>query len=195
MTMKPTLPIAELAGDNWSGQDDLQLLTHIAQGSKAAMTEFISRYYQRITDFAWRHMGRKADAEDIAQETFIRVWRKARDWQDRQLPPHSWLYRITYNLCIDELRKRKPQTDVDEHFDLSGNDSPESNLYQLQKDKLLATAFATLSETQRTAIALCNYQGLSNKEAAHVMDVSVEALESLLARGRAKLRKQLSAEP
>ncbi|MCG6971198.1 MAG: sigma-70 family RNA polymerase sigma factor [Gammaproteobacteria bacterium] len=193
--MKPTLPIAELAGDNWSGQDDLQLLTHIAQGSKAAMTEFISRYYQRITDFAWRHMGRKADAEDIAQETFIRVWRKARDWQDRQLPPHSWLYRITYNLCIDELRKRKPQTDVDEHFDLSGNDSPESNLYQLQKDKLLATAFATLSETQRTAIALCNYQGLSNKEAAHVMDVSVEALESLLARGRAKLRKQLSAEP
>jgi RNA polymerase sigma-70 factor (ECF subfamily) len=193
--MKPTLPIAELAGDNWSGLDDLQLLTHIAQGSKAAMTEFISRYYQRITDFAWRHMGRKADAEDIAQETFIRVWRKARDWQDRQLPPHSWLYRITYNLCIDELRKRKPQTDVDEHFDLSGNDSPESNLYQLQKDKLLATAFATLSETQRTAIALCNYQGLSNKEAAHVMDVSVEALESLLARGRAKLRKQLSAEP
>jgi RNA polymerase sigma-70 factor (ECF subfamily) len=192
--MKPSLPTAEFTGDNWTGQNDLQLLTHIAAGSKAAMTEFISRYYQRITDFAWRHMGRKADAEDIAQEAFIRVWRKARDWQDRQLPPHSWLYRITYNLCIDELRKRKPETDVDEHFDISGDDSPENNLYQLQKDKLLAAAFATLSESQRTAIALCNYQGFSNKEAAGVMDISVEALESLLARGRAKLRKQLSAQ-
>jgi RNA polymerase sigma-70 factor (ECF subfamily) len=132
-----------------------------------------------------------ADAEDIAQEAFIRVWRKASDWQDRQLPPHSWLYRITYNLCIDELRKRKPESDVDDHYDLSSEDSPESNIYQQQKDKLLAAAFTTLSEAQRTAIALCNYQGLSNKEAAGVMDITVEALESLLARGRAKLRKQL----
>jgi RNA polymerase sigma-70 factor (ECF subfamily) len=191
MNMKPSLPTAQATGDNWSGHDDLQLLKHIGQGSKAAMTEFISRYYQRIADFALRHVGRMADAEDIAQEAFIRVWRKASDWQDRQLPPHSWLYRITYNLCIDELRKRKPESDVDDHYDLSSEDSPESNIYQQQKDKLLAAAFTTLSEAQRTAIALCNYQGLSNKEAAGVMDITVEALESLLARGRAKLRKQL----
>jgi RNA polymerase sigma-70 factor (ECF subfamily) len=191
MNMKPSLPTARATGDNWSDHDDLQLLKHIGQGSKAAMTEFISRYYQRIADFALRHVGRRADAEDIAQEAFIRVWRKAQDWQDRQLPPHSWLYRITYNLCIDELRKRKPESDVDDHYDLSSEDSPESNIYQQQKDKLLAVAFTTLSEAQRTAIALCNYQGLSNKEAAGVMDITVEALESLLARGRAKLRKQL----
>lgn len=193
MNMKPSPQTAQAAGDNWSGHDDLQLLKHIGQGSKAAMTEFIGRYYQRIADFALRHVGRRADAEDIAQEAFIRVWRKAREWQDRQLPPHSWLYRITYNLCIDELRKRKPESDVDDHYDLSSEDSPEGNIYQQQKDKLLAAAFATLSEAQRTAIALCNYQGLSNKEAAGVMDVTVEALESLLARGRAKLRKQLCA--
>ena len=189
-------PSAEVMNNNRSGaqcaqQDDRQLLLLIGEGSKAAMTELIARYYHRIKDFAFRHTGRRADAEDITQEAFIRVWSKAGQWQDRQVPPHSWLYRITYNLCVDELRKRKPQTDVDEQFDLHGDDSPESNVYQQQKDKLLAAAFATLSEAQRTAIVLCNYQGFSNKDAAGVMDISVDALESLLARGRAKLRKQL----
>ncbi len=175
----------------WPAQNDLQLLTHIGQGSKAAMTEFIARYYQRITDFALRHTGRRADAEDIAQEAFIRVWSNARNWQDRRLPPHSWLYRITYNLCIDELRKRRPQTDVDEQFDLQSADSPERNVYQQQKDKFLDAAFRSLSQAQRTAIVLCNYQGFSNRDAAGIMDITVEALESLLARGRAKLRQQL----
>lgn len=205
--MNPSLPTTEspsqsmsehTAGQKsmelWADHDDQQLLKHIGQGSKAAMSELITRYYQRIVDFAFRHMSRKADAEDVAQETFIRVWRKAQDWQDRQLPPRSWLYRITYNLCIDELRKRKPETDVDEQHDLSNDDSPESNVYQQQKDKLLAAAFATLSEAQRTAISLCNYQGFSNREAAGVMDISVEALESLLVRGRSKLRKQLCTD-
>jgi len=191
--MKSSPPTVEAvsAMDKWTEQNDQQLLSHIGMGSKAAMTELIGRYYQRITDFAMRHLSRKADAEDVTQETFIRVWRKARDWQDRQLPPHSWLYRITYNLCIDELRKRKPETDVDAQYDLSTDDSPENNVYQLQKDKLLAAAFTTLSHAQRTAIVLCNYQGFSNKDAASVMDITVEALESLLVRGRAKLRKQL----
>lgn len=202
MKMNPSLPNSEpmserkptqTATDQWADQNDQQLLEHIGQGSKAAMSEFITRYYQRIVDFAFRHMSRKADAEDVAQEAFIRVWRKAQDWQDREVPPSSWLYRITYNLCIDELRKRKPESDVDEHYDLSGDDSPEGNVYQQQKDRLLAAAFRTLSEAQRTAITLCNYQGFSNREAAGVMDISVDALESLLARGRNKLRKQLCA--
>lgn len=190
-TSLPTVGVMEYGKEH----NDQQLLKLIGQGSHAAMTEFITRYYQRIMDFALRHLGRKADAEDIAQEAFIRVWSKARHWQDRQLPPHSWLYRITYNLCIDELRKRKPQTDVDEQFDLSGDDSPESNVYQQQKDRMLAAAFRTLSDAQRTAIVLCNYQAFSNKDAAGVMNISVEALESLLARGRAKLRKQLCVNP
>ena len=178
------------AGD-WAGKDDRLLFDRIGQGSKAAMTEFVSRYYHRIRDFAFRHLNRMADAEDVTQEAFIRVWRKASDWQDRELPPHNWLYRVTYNLCVDELRKRKPECDVDEQFYLVNNDSPEDNLYQQQKDQLLAAAMRDLSDGQRTAIVLCNYQGFSNRDAAAVMDITVEALESLLARGRSNLRKQL----
>jgi len=191
-TLKPSLADFAQAGESgWTGKDDRHLFEHIGLGDKAAMTEFVSRYYHRIRDFAFRHLNRVADAEDVAQETFIRVWRKAPDWQDREIPPHSWLYRITYNLCIDELRKRKPECDVDEQYDLADNDSPEGNLYQHQKDKLLAKAMGSLSEGQRTAIVLCNYQGFSNRDAASVMDITVEALESLLARGRSNLRKQL----
>lgn len=175
----------------WSDMNDQQLLQNIGQGSKAAMTEFISRHYRRIMEFALRHVNRKADAEDITQETFIRVWRKAVDWQDRDLAPLSWLYRIAYHLCIDILRKKKPETDVDEQYQLSSEDSPEHNVYQQQKDKLLAAALQSLSHGQRTAIFLCNFQGFSNRDAASVMDITIEALESLLARGRNKLRQQL----
>lgn len=196
---KPLTPTAEHSAaqvaqpdiEGWAAKDDRQLFQHIGLGDKAAMTEFVSRYYNRIKDFAFRHLNRLADAEDVAQETFIRVWHKAPQWQDRQLPPQSWLYRITYNLCIDELRKRKPQCDVDEQYDLTNEDSPEGNIYQQQKDTMLAAAMRSLSEGQRTAIVLCNYQGFSNRDAASVMDITVEALESLLARGRSKLRKHL----
>lgn len=166
-------------------------MERIGSGDKSAMTEFVSRYYNRILDFAKRHLHRLSDAEDIAQEAFIRVWRKASQWQDRQLPPHSWLYRITYNLCIDQLRKQKPETDVDEQDNLANDDLPEKNLYQQQTEKLLANALRALPERQCTAIVLCNYQGFSNRDAASIMDITIEALESLLSRGRRQLRKTL----
>lgn len=177
--------------NNWIDKTDQQLMEHIGSGDKSAMTEFVSRYYNRILDFAKRHLNRLMDAEDIAQEAFIRVWRKASQWQDRHLPPHSWLYRITYNLCIDQLRKTKPETDVDEQGSLANDDLPENNIYQQQTEKLLDNALRTLPERQCTAIVLCNYQGFSNRDAASIMDITVEALESLLSRGRRQLRKKL----
>jgi RNA polymerase sigma-70 factor (ECF subfamily) len=183
----------------WPDTTDQQLIEHISQGHKAAMTELVSRYYNRIFDFALRHVGRQTDAEDIVQETFFRVWQKAPQWQDRNLPPHSWLYRITYNLCIDELRRRKPESALesapestrDEHDNLISHDMPEKRIYQQQKETQLAVALESLSTGQRTAIVLCNFQDLSNRDAALVMDITVEAVESLLARGRKKLRKLL----
>ena len=179
------------SADEWREKTDAQLLTEIAQGQKAALTEFITRYYRRIIDFAQRHLGSRTDAEDIAQESFIRIWRKAPLWQDRNLPAHSWLYRIAYNLCVDELRRRRPHSDIDEETALSSDMRPEENVYATQQQQLLAAALDALPLAQRTAIVLCNYQGLSNRDAATVLDVSVEALESLLSRGRAKLRHHL----
>lgn len=138
-----------------------------------------------------RIVGRRCDAEDITQEALFRLWRNAPSWKDKELPLRNWLYRITYNLCIDEIRKRKPETPIDEQLYLTTNTSVEKSIYNDEKYKLLAQALARLSEGQRTAIALCTYQGVANRDAASIMDISVDAVESLLSRGRRKLRETL----
>ena len=167
---------------------DTHLLTQIGKGDKSAMTEFVSRHYNRIADFAQKHLGKKTDAEDVAQEVFMRVWQKAPLWEDRELPPLSWLYRIAYHRCIDELRKYKPETQPDMLDCLTSNDLPDKSLQQQQQDEILYRALRSLPQRQYTAIILCNIQGVSNREAALTMDISVEALESLLSRERKNLR-------
>lgn len=167
---------------------DLQLFELIGQGNKAAMAGFIQRYYRKITDFIARQLGRQPDIEDIAQEAFIKVWQHAPNWIYKDIPPHSWLYRITYNLCVDLLRKRRPIDNIDMEQQVSQDDLPEEYLYKNERIELLAHAFNLLSQEQKTAISLCNYQGFTNREAAEIMQISVEALESLLARGRRKLK-------
>ena len=200
--MKPNTA-ASLDVNEWSIKNDQQLLAHVARGDKSAMTEFISRYHRRILDFVRRQLGPSPDVEDIAQEAFIRVWCKAPQWQNQSGQNHldpnadkaarAWLYRITYNLCIDSLRRRKPDANGDsQEPQACGDDAlPEQILHQQQRQHRLNTALENLSAGQRTAIVLCNYQDLSNREAASVMDISVDALESLLARGRNNLRAQL----
>lgn len=175
----------------WANADDKQLMEPIAQGNQAAYTEFVKRYLDKIVGFATGHMGRKADAEDVAQEAFIRVWQKAASWRDMSIPPHYWLYRITYNLCIDKLRKRKPDVSIEEFHYQVDTHSPDSELGQSEKMRQVHDALQTLPERQRSAIIFCAYHGFSNRDAAQILETSVEALESLLARARRSLRKML----
>jgi len=185
----------------WADKEDPQLMASIAQGNKAAMAEFVTRHIKRIKDFALRYVGPYGDVDDVVQETFFRVWRKAPQWQDKKLPPMNWLYRIAYNLCIDTIRKRKLQVSIDELEEKTSNEKqeivspvaglPENNIANMQTKETLAIAFDTLPERQRTAMILCHYHGQSNGEAALIMNLSIDALESLLSRGRRKLRAQL----
>ena len=178
----------------WANADDKQLMETIAQGNQAAFTEFVSRYLDKMIGFALGHMGRKADAEDVAQEAFIRVWQKAASWRDMSIPPHYWLYRITYNLCIDKIRKRKPETSIEEIHHPVGMDNPDDDLMQSEQMQKIQQALQTLPERQRSAIIFCAYHGFSNKDAAKILETSVEALESLLARARRSLKKLLLEE-
>ncbi len=185
----------------WAKKEDHQLMASIADGDKAAMAEFVCRHINRIKDFALRYVGACGDVDDVVQEAFFRVWRKAPQWQDKKLPPINWLYRITYNLSIDTIRKRKLEVSIEEQteritsgeieIESSDYELPENNLSNIETKKLLALAFEKLPERQRTAIILCHYHGQSNRDAAVIMEVSVEALESLLSRGRKKLKEQL----
>ncbi len=176
----------------WTNSDDAVLMEKIACGDKSAYTEFLTRHLSAIVDFAWRHVGRRVDAEDVAQEAFIRVWSKAPSWRAQGASPRSWLYRVTYHLCIDELRRRHPEASLQDAGDLADpGATPEDNLLQQVRVGQVSRALGALRERQRTAITLCAYHDLSNKEAAATLDISIEALESLLSRGRRKLRQLL----
>lgn len=171
--------------------NDSQLLIEIAAGDKQAMSKFVNRHLDSVIQFSRRYVGQQSDAEDVAQEAFTRVWTKASQWQQGNYPARNWLFRITYNLCIDVIRKRKLFSD-----DKSLNESttiitPEEQFSRSESQNRLNAALHALPERQCAAIMLCHYQGFSNKDAAKTMDISVDALESLLSRGRGKLRELL----
>lgn len=186
-------PVPALA--NPAMPDDAVLMARIATGDRAAFTEFLARHLSDVVQFALRYLGQRADAEDVAQEAFSRVWRKAPGWRDRGTAPRAWLYRVTYHLCIDAIRRRRPVDSVEGlEIPAAVHHQPEMTFQRNADDRQLEQALAALPERQRSAIALCAYHGLSNQEAAAALEVSVEALESLLARGRRRLRQLLLNE-
>ena len=182
----------DMATATLAAQEDSQLIAAVARGDKDAFTEIVSRHLNAVVLFALRYVGRRAEAEDVAQEAFIRIWKNAAKWEPKGFSFRSWLYRITYNLCIDELRKRKPVSDVDEDNLPYYGGQPDDDLYRDEQQKKVARALGDLPERQRTAITLSVYQGLSNRDAAQVMEISIEALESLLSRARRTLRKKMT---
>lgn len=137
-------------------------------------------------------LGAKHAAEDAAQETFLRLWRHAPRWKPRGAKFETWLYRVAMNICLDHLRKTKreaPEEAAPESADPT--DRPDDVFFADEKRFAVDAAVARLPARQRMAITLCHFQELSNIEAAKIMGTSVEALESLLARGRRALRDDL----
>ena len=178
--------------------DDVALMASIAVGDRNAFNIFLSRHLSAVVLFAKRYLFNQADAEDIAQETFFRVWQKATMWQPQGHSPRSWLYRIAYNLCIDEIRRRPASestdnSDADQHIDTESS-SLEKSIERDSDLRRITCSLSQLPERQCTALSLCALQGLTNKEAATAMDISIEALESLLSRGRRQLRNQLQQD-
>ncbi|WP_455198310.1 sigma-70 family RNA polymerase sigma factor [Kaarinaea lacus] len=184
--------------DEYVDVDDVGLMTYIAEGDRNAFNVFLSRHLSALVQFCRRYLFNLADAEDIAQETFIRVWQKAVTWKPQGHSPRSWVYRIGYNLCIDELRRRSANPSSNNVDDDPNIEYATSNLEQsLELDSdldRLTRLLNLLPERQRTALSLCALQGLTNREAANAMDISVEALESLLSRGRRQLRISLKQD-
>jgi RNA polymerase sigma-70 factor (ECF subfamily) len=197
--MKKLLSIATLNMTNDTPSvsdviDDGALMALIANGDRNAFNTFLSHHLTTVVQFARRYLSNQADAEDIAQETFLRVWKKSATWQPQGHSPRSWIYRIAYNLCIDEIRRRPvipPSNENDVHMQ---SDSLEMEMERDSAVSQLARSLKDLPERQRTAISLCALQGLSNKEAATAMEISIDALESLLSRGRRQLRARLQQD-
>ena len=150
------------------------------------------RNYRVLSGLRPRILGNPSDADDIAQETFVRVWKTAGAWQPGRARFDTWLHTVVLNLCRDRLRRKREVTS--DRMPEGADPSPdaEASLLETERSAAVAKAIATLPERQREAIVLVHYQDLSGAEAAAVLDISVEALESLLARGRRALRQRLA---
>lgn len=176
---------------------DADILLDLARGSSSALSALMDRHLKAVKSTAHYMLGDEMMAEDIAQEVFLKAWKHAPNWQPGKAKFSTWLHRVTRNLCYDRLRKKKeiyPETVPD-----IASDHPEASQviqerqnHSVQKSKI-EQALANLPERQRMAITLCHYRELSQFEAADIMEVSVHAYESLLARARKHLKEQLQS--
>ena len=174
---------------------DAELLARIDGREPGAVREMVTRKLPRLLALATRMLGDRDEASDVAQEVFVRIWKQASRWQRGQARFDTWLQRVALNLCYDRLRRRQEVNlgdDLPEPVDQAP--LPEDQLDESARSERIAAALAALPARQREALVLQYYQELSNVEAAAVMGITVDALESLLSRARRTLRSRLAGE-
>lgn len=173
---------------------DAALMVRVAGGDREAYARLVERYLRHAATLAFRVLYDRAEAEDVAQEAFLRVWQHAARWRpDGGASFKTWLNRVVVNLCID--RKRKPaMAALDDQPEPADEDraGPYDTRLAKETGDRVAAALQRLPDRQRAAILLCFWEGESNIAAAEALGVSVGALESLLIRAKRALRTDLA---
>jgi len=175
-------------------EPEIEWMARIRDGDMEAFRLLVEAHQSRVINTISKLLGSDAEAEDLAQQVFIRVWRSAARYQPTAKFT-TWLFRITRNLVFNELRRRK-------HFADQGEDSPEPAeraerepdrvLLEDELQKAIQTAIQELPEAQRMAIVLRRYEEMPYEEIARVMGTTVPAVKSILFRARAELRERLA---
>src|SRR4051794_2792073 len=188
---------ASLAPDSMPATDDCvfdedkDLLDRLADNDEIAFRSLVERHIDRAYAIALRILGNAADAEDVVQDTMLKVWTHRGRWQHGRAKFSTWLYRVISNRCID--LRRKPRTEnvdvVPEVAD--GKPDAASVIERAEMNDILEAAMQRLPEQQRVAVILSYHENMSNGEIAEVMDTTIAAVESLLKRGRQQLREML----
>ena len=182
--------VSRLTSSALAPQDEAQLMRRIGEGDATAFRQIAERHLGSIMRYAFRLLGSKEEAEEVAQETFLRVWEHAGTYEPTAKLT-TWLHTIAHNAALDRLRKRR-ETVSDDLDDEPASGRPSLLLASKETALAVRSALDSLAPRQRAAISLVHYQGLSGTETARVLGVEVEAVESLLARGRRKLRHLLA---
>lgn len=176
-----------------AGHSELDQITRAAAGDRAAQAALVNRNMPIVFRVSYRMLGDRQEAEDVTQETFLRAWKALPDWQPKA-KFSTWACTVALNLCRDRLRKKKPvlMETLPERIDVAPR--PDEALASAQARANIEDKIAALPERQKLALSLCALEGVSNIEAAKVLEISVHALESLLARARRTLRQTLAQE-
>ena len=170
---------------------DALLAQRAADGDELAFAVIVRRHAPYLRAYVIRLTGSSAEADDAVQDAFIQLWTHAARWEPGRAKFGTWLYRVTINKCYDRLRRR-PTASLEAAAEVPDPaPGPDAGLQNAALTVQIEAALAALPERQRAAIQLCHYQGCGNIEAAEILEISVEALESLLARGRRTLRTRL----
>ena len=177
------------------GLHDDALMLLFAHGDPGAARILTARLLPRVLNHAARVLGDRVEAEDVAQEAMMRLWRAAADWHSDGAKVSTWLYRVTANLAVDRLRRSGRAVGLDE-TDEPADDGLAADDRMIRADRMAAldSALATLPERQRQAVVLRHIEGVSNPEIADVLEISIEAVESLTARGKRALAKALAGQ-
>lgn len=175
--------------------DDAQLLARFAAGDQSAARALTEMLLPGAVRQAWRMLGDETEAEDVAQEAMLRLWKQAAQWRAGEAKASTWLYRVVYNLCVDRIRRRRPKVAVDDVPEPADPDpGVVEKMVDRERNRALMQAVSALPERQRRAIVLRHFEGWSNPDIAGELSCSVEAVESLLARARRQLASSLATE-
>ncbi len=194
-------PQAAPAAD--ANAQDLRWMRRIKEGDMEALRELIETHQHRVIGTVAKMLGDDSDAEDIAQQVFIRLWKSAGRYEPTAKFT-TWLFKITRNLVFNELRRRKrhPATSLDRPLDASEPErtlqiadssvkAPDTTLLDDEMQAAIQRAIDELPETQRMAIVLRRYEDISYEEIGEILDLSVPAVKSVLFRARTELREKL----
>lgn len=186
--------------DNAEHSDAAQVAETLA-GNQEAFRPLVERYSQRLFRLAYRVSGNENDAEELVQETFLRAYRNLSRFESRA-NFGTWLYRICMNCSLDQVRRRRPQSEFQQLDDPEGNlsvddlknpsPSPERILLSAELRSQMEGAMGELTPTERAAFSLRHYEGLSIEEIGSILDIGISATKNTVFRGVQKLRRALA---
>ncbi len=182
--------MVQLTDENQEKDEDL--MARVQSGDHEAFSVLVSRHTKLFYTAAYRMCSNQDMAEDVVQDAFLKLWQRPEIWDGaRGAKFTTWFYRVVTNQAIDQMRKIKPMAGGDALESLGCAEQQHEQLERDEQDRVLEQAIQALPERQKVALNLCFYEGLSNKEAADILDVGVKALESLLMRAKAAIRIDL----
>lgn len=196
----------QLGEKDYTTDPEVVLMLEFQKGDTGSFETLLRKYFPRIFNYIYRLVGSRETAEDLTQETFVRVYRAAVSYQPRA-KFQTWLFTVARNLALNELRRLKRKM-VSLDADREGKDGrmrtqmadpraypADEQLLLKERRQQIRSAIASLPESQRSAVVLRRYEGFSYEQIAQALGLSVSAVKSLLSRAKENLKERLSAYP